>query len=464
MNEIEDFRKGITDPSAFVNSDEQAIIKVVGVGGGGSNAVNYMFSQNIKNVDFVVCNTDRQALELSPVPTKLILGYELTGGLGAGNIPEVGRQCAEASADEIRKLFTPPTEMVFITAGMGGGTGTGAAPVVAQIAKDAGMLTIGIVTIPFIFEGEKKALKAHAGAKEMQKHVDALLVINNENLVELYPDFDFLRAFSKADDTLANAARSISEIISENCYINVDFHDVQTTLRDSGTAIISTAYGEGEHRITEAIHNALSSPLLKEHDINSSKRLLLKFSCNPEAERPLKMEEINEISQFTSQLPTIDVKWGVAHDTTLDDRVKITVLASGFDVTIREKGKQGEGVTLNDGKDRQTNLRFVDEPEAADETTEDVAILTELYGEKTMRNKKRDTARVKYAVLKPSQFDDEDIILRLERIPTAERNQKRNAEILEGSKAPAEHTPGTVSGQQSSASEPDGGDDTIFFG
>ena len=457
MNEIEDFRKGITDPSAFVNSDEQAIIKVVGVGGGGSNAVNYMFSQNIKNVDFVVCNTDRQALELSPVPTKLILGYELTGGLGAGNIPEVGRQCAEASADEIRKLFTPPTEMVFITAGMGGGTGTGAAPVVAQIAKDAGMLTIGIVTIPFIFEGEKKALKAHAGAKEMQKHVDALLVINNENLVELYPDFDFLRAFSKADDTLANAARSISEIISENCYINVDFHDVQTTLRDSGTAIISTAYGEGEHRITEAIHNALSSPLLKEHDINSSKRLLLKFSCNPDAKRPLKMDEINEISQFTSQLPTIDVKWGVAHDRTLDDCVKITVLASGFDVTIRDKGK----ITISGGKEPEQEWDFDTKPRDKEER-EEGEILTELYGEKALRNKKRDTARVKYAVLKPSQFDDEDIIQRLERIPTAERNQKRNAEILEGNGT--ERNVGGNSGQLDAPLEPEPGEDTIFFG
>ena len=236
----------ITDTAAFDNFDNDAIIKVIGVGGGGGNAVNYMYRQNIPNVNFVVCNTDKQALSVSPVPNKLILGYDITHGRGAGNKPDVGRACAEASADDIRKLFDDQTEMVFITAGMGGGTGTGAAPVVARIARDAGMLTIGIVTVPFLFEGESKIIKALEGAEELKKHVDALLVINNENLVELYKDYSVFNAFEKADDTLANAARSISEIISEKMFINVDFQDVKTVLKDSGTAIISTAFGEGD--------------------------------------------------------------------------------------------------------------------------------------------------------------------------------------------------------------------------
>ncbi|MDE6399276.1 MAG: cell division protein FtsZ, partial [Muribaculaceae bacterium] len=266
----------IADDSTFLDDPNASIIKVIGVGGGGGNAVNYMYRQDIPNVNFVVCNTDKQHLDMSPVPTKLLLGWNVTHGRGAGNNPEIGRLCAEETADEISKLFEDGTEMVFITAGMGGGTGTGAAPVVAKLAKEAGMLTIGIVTVPFLFEGEKKILKALDGAKEMREHVDALLVINNENLIELYKDVNFFNAFEKADDTLANAARSISDIISEKCYINVDFQDVKTTLKDSGPAIISTAYGEGDHRISDAIHNALHSPLLKAHDINTSRRLLFK--------------------------------------------------------------------------------------------------------------------------------------------------------------------------------------------
>ena len=334
----------ITDGSSFDNFDSEAIIKVIGVGGGGGNAVNYMYRQNIPYVNFVVTNTDKQALNKSPVPNKLILGYQITKGRGAGNKPEVGRECAEASADEIRRLFEDQTEMVFITAGMGGGTGTGAAPVVARIAKDAGMLTIGIVTVPFFFEGESKILKALDGAEELKKHVDALLVINNENLVELYKDYSLFNAFEKADDTLANAARSISEIISEECFINVDFQDVKTILKDSGTAIISTACGEGEHRVSDAINNALHSPLLKRHDIKTSKRLLFKFSCARDADHPLQASEINEITRFTSELPsTIDVKWGIADNPELGDKVKITVLASGFDVTLREANRGENG-------------------------------------------------------------------------------------------------------------------------
>ena len=411
----------IDDDSNFLEDPNASIIKVIGVGGGGGNAVNYMYRQDIPNVNFVVCNTDKQHLDMSPVPTKLLLGWNVTHGRGAGNNPEVGRECAEESADEIRKLFEDGTEMVFITAGMGGGTGTGAAPVVARIAKDAGMLTIGIVTVPFFFEGESKILKALDGAEELKKHVDALLVINNENLVELYKDYSLFNAFEKADDTLANAARSISEIISEECFINVDFQDVKTILKDSGTAIISTACGEGEHRVSDAINNALHSPLLKRHDIKTSKRLLFKFSCARDADHPLQASEINEITRFTSELPsTIDVKWGIADNPELGDKVKITVLASGFDVTLREANR-GEN-----GKDKDEIIFGSDLDNTKDvpaSKAESREAIEEFYGADKVRQKKKNDDRQRYVVLTPDLYDDHEVIALMERTPTYNRDQ-----------------------------------------
>ncbi|MBQ3731499.1 MAG: cell division FtsZ family protein, partial [Muribaculaceae bacterium] len=224
------------------------IIKVMGVGGGGNNAINHMYMQNIEGVSFVVLNTDKQQLNESPVPNRVLLGPNTTHGLGAGNIPETAKRAAEESEAEIAALFDDDTKMVFITAGMGGGTGTGAAPVVARIAHEKGVLTIGIVTIPFLFEGPKKILKALAGADEMGKYVDALLIINNQRLTEIYSDLDFTNAFGKADDTLTTAARSISDLITVKGVINLDFNDVNTTLRNGGAAIISSGYGSGEHR------------------------------------------------------------------------------------------------------------------------------------------------------------------------------------------------------------------------
>ncbi|MDE7159597.1 MAG: cell division protein FtsZ [Muribaculaceae bacterium] len=425
----------LADDSDFVNDPNASIIKVIGVGGGGDNAVNYMFRQDIPNVNFVVCNTDKQALKMSPVQQKVLLGYNITQGRGAGNDPDVGRRCAEESADDIRRLFQDDTEMVFITAGMGGGTGTGAAPVVARLAREAGMLTIGIVTVPFLFEGMKKIYKALDGAEEMKKHVDALMVINNENIIELYPDFNFFNAFGKADDTLANAARSISEIISEECYINVDFQDVKTTLKDSGTAIISTAYGEGEHRISTAIHNALHSPLLKAHDIYTSKRLLLKFTCSKDAENAIQAHEIAEITQFTSKLPSsIDVKWGIGDNPELGDKVKITVLASGFDVTLRENSDQ-EGKIIFPG----TGTGPEAEPAVAKTVdTEDKKRVIDIYGKEKLTKQNRDVAKMKYAVLDPSQFDDYEVIELIERNPTFTRDPKFN-ERLKAVSAPAKN-------------------------
>lgn len=406
----------LDDSSAFSDNGGSAIIKVIGVGGGGGNAVDYMYEQAIPNVNFVLCNTDSQALEKSPVPTKIVLGYDITHGLGAGNKPEVGRQCAEASEEEIKALFNDKTEMVFITAGMGGGTGTGAAPTVARIAKESGMLTIGIVTVPFLFEGEKKIIKALEGANEMQKHVDALLVINNENLIELYKDFDIFNAFKKADDTLANAARSISEIISENIYINVDFQDVKTTLRDAGTAIISTATGEGEHRVANAIHNALHSPLLKRHDLKTSKRLLLKIMCSRK-DGAISMEEMAEIRQFTDTLPgSIDVKWGVGDDPTLEHKVKVTVLASGFDITLRDDKTSTTGATT-----KPITLTSGAKEEEKEPLKSKVGI-AEYYGPEMMTKQVVDAAKSKYVVLSPQELDNHEIADLLERVPAMDRD------------------------------------------
>lgn len=424
---MEDYNSNITDTTEFADDKSSAIIKVIGVGGGGDNAVNYMYRQNIPNVNFVVCNTDEQALKMSPVPNQLILGWDVTHGRGAGNDPDKGRQCAEASADEIRALFDSNTEMVFITAGMGGGTGTGAAPVVARIAKEEGKLTIGIVTVPFLFEGKKKIMKAFEGAKEMQKHVDALLVINNENLIEIYPDYDFFNAFEKADDTLANAARSISEIISEECYINVDFEDVKATLKESGTAIISTAYGEGKNRISSAISNALHSPLLKKHDINTSKRLLLKFSCNRQSERPITTVEMTEIYNFTSKLPdTIDVKWGIADNPGLGDKLKVTILASGFNLTLVD-GAKGAGDDREDSKDKDIVIFGSETGDPAAKTAQEEEMdrqIKELYGAEKLTKQLREVNKAKYAVLEPSQFDNHEIAALLERTPAFNRNQQ----------------------------------------
>ncbi len=412
----------LDDDSRFLEDPNASIIKVIGVGGGGGNAVNYMFRQDIPNVNFVICNTDKQHLEMSPVPQKILLGWEVTHGRGAGNNPKVGKECAEKSEEDIKKLFVDGTEMVFITAGMGGGTGTGAAPVVARLAKEANMLTIGIVTVPFMFEGDKKIIKALEGADEMRKHVDALLVINNENLIELYPDMNFFNAFEKADDTLANAARSISDIISERCYINVDFQDVKTTLKDSGTAIISTAYGEGDHRISDAINNALHSPLLKKHDINTSKRLLFKFTCSRECAKPLRAEEIAEITHFTKKLPSsIDVKWGIADDPAMGEKVKITVLASGFDVTLRDSGR-------TEDTDTQGPIVFTagggnGGDKASQISEEEKNRIADMYGTDKVIKQQRDTNRIKYAVLKPSQFDDHEVVALIESVPTFLRDK-----------------------------------------
>lgn len=457
MNNIDDiYTDDIKDTSSFDSDSNNDIIKVIGVGGGGGNAVDYMYAQHIPNINFVVLNTDMQALKRSKVPHKLILGETVTKGRGAGNKPEIGRECAEASADRIRELFDDQTEMVFITAGMGGGTGTGAGPVVARLAKEAGLLTIGIVTIPFLFEGDKKILKAIEGAEEMKKFVDALLVINNENLVELYKDLTVFNAFEKADDTLANAARSISEIINQEMYINVDFQDVKTILKDSGTAIISTAYGEGEKRISKAIENALHSPLLEKHDIKSSKRLLFKFVCSRDAEHPIRTDEINEISQFTANLPSsIDVKWGIADDPEMGDRVKITVLASGFDVTLRKSEGEKGGIIFGAAISPEA-----EQPTPHKDEHEEKRKIAEFYGHEKLTKQIQEQAKIKYAVLKPNQFDDHEVIALIERTPAFNRTAQFHdelARLTEGGEVAESHQPSHESASNGK------GDITISF-
>jgi cell division protein FtsZ len=315
-----------------IPTKEHSIIKVVGVGGGGGNAVNHMYREGIHDVSFLLCNTDKQALSDSPVPVRLQLGKE---GLGAGNKPEKARQSALESLDEIKRHLNDGTRMVFITAGMGGGTGTGAAPIIAQTAKDLDILTVGIVTIPFRFEGNKKIDQALDGVDEISKHVDALLVINNERLREIYPDLTVGCAFAKADDTLSIAAKSIAEIITVHGTINLDFNDVRTVLKDGGVAIMSTGYGEGENRVSKAIEAALNSPLLNNNDIFNSKKVLLSIAyCKENEDDELRMEEMNEVNDFMAKFGTdFEIKWGLSTDPSLEKKVKITILATGFGMT-----------------------------------------------------------------------------------------------------------------------------------
>lgn len=316
---------------------ENTIIKAIGVGGGGGNAVNHMYKQGIHDVSFVLCNTDNQALSDSSVPVLLQLGEE---GLGAGNKPAKARKAAEDSIDAIKEMLNDGTKMAFITAGMGGGTGTGAAPVIARVSKEMGILTVGIVTIPFRFEGKRKIDQALDGVEEMAKNVDALLVINNERLRKIYPDLTVLSAFEKADDTLSVAAKSIAEIITNHGLINLDFNDVKTVLKDGGVAIMSTGYGECEGRVKQAIEDALNSPLLNDNDVFNAKKILLsinfaKQSNNGEAQNEggLMMEEMNEVNDFMEQFGSdFEIKWGIALDPELGKKVKVTILATGFGI------------------------------------------------------------------------------------------------------------------------------------
>ena len=306
---------------------EDNIIKVIGVGGGGCNAVNYMHRQGLKDVSILVCNTDRQVLLKSSVPSKLQLGP----GLGAGGDPEAAKQYAEESREHIREALDDGTQMLFITAGMGGGTGTGASAVVAEVAQSLGILTVGIVTLPFAFEGKKKIVKAMTGVARLAKHVDALLIINNEKLKQIYPDLNLLNAFCKSDDVVANAARAIAEIITVPGYINTDFADVRNTLKKGGIAIMNIGRASGENRITNAINDALNSPLVNTNDVHGAERILLQFYCS--TEHAIVMQEIDQINAFVQEVgDDIEVQWGASIDETLGEEVRVTIIATGYKV------------------------------------------------------------------------------------------------------------------------------------
>ena len=304
-------------------------IKVIGVGGGGSNAVNHMYNLGIKGVDFIVCNTDKQALDISSVPFKIQLGASLTEGNGAGAIPEVGKNAAIENIEDIRDVLSKSTKMVFVTAGMGGGTGTGAAPIIASIARELGILTVGIVTVPFGFEGRKRRQQAEQGLEEMRKSVDTLLVINNEKLREMTGNLTINNAFSKADDVLTVAAKGIAELISVTGSVNVDFNDVYTVMKDSGVAIMGSAAVEGEDRAIRCVQEAMSSPLLNDNNIYGAKYVLLNITYG---DKEVLMDEITEITDYIQDEAgsTADVIWGHGYDPSLGDKLSVTLIATGF--------------------------------------------------------------------------------------------------------------------------------------
>ncbi|MBP3679743.1 MAG: cell division protein FtsZ [Bacteroidaceae bacterium] len=393
-------------------SPTSCIIKVIGVGGGGGNAVNHMYKEGIHDVAFVVCNTDSKALEESPVPVKLQLGHE---GLGAGNRPQKAREATEESLEEVQNMLNDGTKMVFITAGMGGGTGTGAAPVIAKVAKDMDILTVGIVTIPFRWEGDKKIDQALDGVEEISKNVDALLVINNERLSEIYSDLSLDDAFDRADDTLSVAAKSIAEIITMRGKVNLDFNDVKTVLKDGGVAIMSTGYGEGENRVSTAIQNAQHSPLLNNNDIFKSKKVLLNISYS--SQKKLMMSEMDEVKEFMNRFNRdFETKFGIAIDDTLGDKVKITLLATGFGV---------QDIHVKEMDDRIVKRTIEEEKRKAEEEEkeEERRIRREGFYGKDSSAKIRRKPRRNIYLFSLEDLDNDNIISMVETVPTFQRSK-----------------------------------------
>lgn len=390
-------------------------ILALGVGGGGCNAVAYMTHQGVKGVDFVVLNTDQQALLPMPVATKVLLGPKTCGGYGAGGKPEVGQAAAEESVPEIEKLLTPDVKMVFVTAGMGGGTGTGAAPIVAGVAKSRGVLTVGIVTIPFFFEGMNKIKSAIEGAARLQKNVDAMLIINNDRLASIYPDMAWDEAFSKADDILTTAARTISDMVTTLANINIDMRDVDTCLRDGRTALISVGYGEGENRMSQAIQSALHSPLLCDTNIMSAKELLFAFYYSHELDPKLKVSEAAQANNLVREInKSVHIKFGWGFDDTLGNKIKFSILASGFDVSVNTNGTEIEVI---EGKPE----------EKGSTTSEDLKAIANAYGENKVGELIRKQETQNYYILEPSELDNDEMIAMVEATPAYNRDKRRAA-------------------------------------
>lgn len=444
-----------------IPQNRSSIIKVIGVGGGGSNAVNYMYNLGIKDVNFVVCNTDAQALANSPVPIKIQLGESLTEGRGAGNKPEKGREAAIENIQDVIGVLEDNTKMVFITAGMGGGTGTGAAPIIAKTAKEMGVLTVGIVTIPFRFEGMIRINQAIEGISEMEKYVDSLLIINNERLREMYGDLKLSNAFAKADNVLATAAKGIAEIITVHGYINVDFADVETVMKNSGVAIMGSGRAEGEFRAIDAIQAALESPLLNNSQIAGAQNILLNITSGV---NEITMDEVGQITDYVQEVVGNDASiiWGTGTDGSLNDEVVVTIIATGFDydnmMEAANQPKSGNKQIIRVELDAEGNIRgqSVKEPDPTDELELDMADsprvvnfedldkekerkINKLYGypEKPVSKSVPDDAftvdtevapfvftqrpRQESLPLNPDEINDERVIEQLENVPAYKR-------------------------------------------
>lgn len=397
-------------------TEGQKIIKVIGVGGGGGNAVKNMYRTGIQDVSFVLCNTDNQALAKSSIPVKLQIGRNTTKGLGAGNDPDVARQAAEENIEDIRKQFQDGTEMVFITAGMGGGTGTGAAPVVARVAKESGVLTVGVVTIPFKFELRPKIVQALKGVDAISKHVDALLVINNERIFDIYQNCHITDAFHRVDDTLTIAVKSISEIITMEGTINLDFRDVSKVLRNGGVAIMSYGLGRGENRLAMAIENALHSPLLNDNDIYNSKKILFNIYDSPK--HPIMVEEMEEISRFTDRFLSKDIEviWGLATDESLDEDVKITILATGFGVT--NIPGMNTTIEVNNAPVKESEETSEEMAERQQQEAKDKEMITKYYG-----------GAIHSFVMEGDDLFNDDLVDAIDSLPTYLRTKKDLADL-----------------------------------
>jgi cell division protein FtsZ len=386
--------------------EQSSIIKVIGVGGGGSNAVNHMYRQGIKGVDFVVCNTDHQALDTSPVPTKIPLGQSLTEGRGAGSIPDVGKNAAIENLDDVNEILSKNTKMIFVTAGMGGGTGTGAAPVIAQAARDMGILTVGIITVPFTFEGRKRRTQAEEGIEKMRESVDTLLVINNDKLREMFGNLTLVNAFENADDVLAIAAKGIAEVISVTGQINVDFNDVNTVMKDSGVAIMGSAEAEGENRAIKCVENALNSPLLNDNNIDGAKYVLLNITYGTQA---VLMDEISDITDYIQEEAgsTADVIWGHGYDESLGDKLCVTIIATGFNTTPHT------GLSMKAPKKNIMNLED-DSPEIitneSEQLTEPITNIVEESLEETPELNPSESAMKRYVLEEDDEISEENEI------------------------------------------------------
>lgn len=392
---------------------QPSIIKVIGVGGGGTNAVTQMFNLGIRGVDFAVCNTDQQSLDISSVPNKIQLGPLLTVGRGAGNNPEVGRQACIESIEELRRFLEPDTKMLFITAGMGGGTGTGAAPIIAKVARELEILTVGIVTLPFQFEGPRRGRLAFEGLEQLKQNVDSLIVVSNNKLREMYGNLSMSTAFSNADNILATAAKGIAEIITVPGYINVDFEDVNFVMKDSGVAIMGSAIASGEDRARKVIESALNSPLLEDNDIRGAKHILLNITTGREPE--ITMDEVGEITEYIQQEAGFDTDliWGSCVDESLMDNISVTLIATGFGQGYKKR--VADDVTSNK---IVLNLNDDDQPQVTTSVAEVVSNATTIEFENDFSSSPKSSAPVMQNTL---SFYDTDF--------TQKKEERRNSDM-----------------------------------